>query len=100
MKNHILKGPKFNTYEEALQFGLMYYKTSIVVEIAGTIYSKNVPAMYFVDGSATASILEVDHGVDFIFEDYDAAKYYCDPEQNVEKDNGEIVVGHTLANVD
>ena len=51
MKNHILKGPKFNTYEEALQFGLMYYKTSIVVEIAGTIYSKNVPAMYFVDGS-------------------------------------------------
>ena len=60
----------------------------------------NVPAMYFVDGSATASILEVDHGVDFIFEDYDAAKYYCDPEQNVEKDNGEIVVGHTLANVD
>ena len=45
MKNHILKGPQFSTYEEALQFGLRYYETSIVVEIAGTIYSK-VPSHF------------------------------------------------------
>tara|TARA_R110002012_G_scaffold1496_7_gene6495 strand:- start:683 stop:1021 length:339 start_codon:yes stop_codon:yes gene_type:complete len=59
----------------------------------------NVPAMYFVEGSATASILEVDHGVDFIFEDYDTAKNCCDPEEKVEEDK-EVVVGHALADVD
>ena len=78
----------------------MLIKESTVVD---TCFSKdfrtNLPAMYFANGSSTVSILEVDHGVNIIFDDYDAAKNCCDPEEKVEEDK-EVVFGHVLENVD
>ena len=61
-------------------------KESTVVDTCYSIDPRTKsPAMYLANGFPTISILEIDDGVEFIFDDYDTAKKYCTPEEEVEE---------------